>query len=42
VSTNIVEELEKLKRELEDKDRILKQKEQEIDRSNHLLNTFNT
>ena len=41
-SSDIIEELERLRREVEDKDRILKQKELEIDRSNHLLNTFNT
>jgi|LauGreDrversion4_2_1035121.scaffolds.fasta_scaffold126611_1 hypothetical protein len=40
--TDLLEELEKLRKELEDKDRLLKQKELEIDRSNHLLNTFNT
>jgi peptidoglycan hydrolase CwlO-like protein len=41
-STDIIEELERLRKEVEDKDRVLKQKELEIDRSHHLLNTFNT
>jgi len=41
-STDLIEELERLRKEVEDKDRVLKQKELEIDRSHHLLNTFNT
>jgi hypothetical protein len=38
----MVEELEKLRRDVEEKERLLKQKELEIERSNSLLNTFNT
>ncbi len=37
-----MEELERLRKELEDRDRIIKQKEVEIERSNQLLNTFSS
>lgn len=38
----VMEELERLRKELEDRDRIIKQKEVEIERSNQLLNTFSS
>ena len=35
-----IEECERLRKELEEKNRLLKQKEVEIERSNNLLTTF--
>lgn len=41
-SDAIIEQLENLKKELEEKERLLRQKEIELDRTNQVLNTFSS